>query len=71
MVVSPASFALRGRPRAKGREPGRRVGGQVRKPSQIDQPVKTGAITGGAHRLNERLTVLRLPRASTASTRSV
>jgi len=33
--------------------------------------VKTGAITGGAHRLNERLTVLRLPRASTASTRSV
>lgn len=28
-------------------------------------------MTGGAQRLNERLTVRRLPRASTASTRSV
>jgi len=33
--------------------------------------VKTGAITGGAQRLKERLTTRRFPRASTASTRNV
>lgn len=35
------------------------------------QPVNTGAITGGAQRRKPRLTTVRLPRASTASTRIV